>query len=63
MVFCRHVDESQTPLDTFDDRLAVHRRHSEGKEPTRCDGVCSFIVSTCFGHQYANISRGVVDAD
>jgi hypothetical protein len=28
--------------------------HSEGKEPTRCDKVCSFIASTCFGHQYAH---------
>jgi hypothetical protein len=25
----------------------------KGKEPTRCDKVCSFIASTCFGHQYA----------
>jgi hypothetical protein len=26
----------------------------KGKEPTRCDKVCSFIASTCFGHQYAH---------
>jgi hypothetical protein len=26
----------------------------KGKEPSRCDKVCSFIASTCFGHQYAH---------
>jgi hypothetical protein len=26
----------------------------KGKEPTRCDKACSFIASTCFGHQYAH---------
>jgi hypothetical protein len=26
----------------------------KGKEPTRCDRVCSVIASTCFGHQYAH---------
>jgi hypothetical protein len=38
----------------FDVHVTVHRRHSEGKEPTRCDRVCSFIASTCFGHQYSH---------
>jgi hypothetical protein len=38
----------------FDVHVPVHRRHSEGKEPTRCDKVSSFIASTCFGHQYAH---------
>jgi hypothetical protein len=38
----------------FDVRVTVHRRHSEGKEPTRCYKICSFIASTCFGHQYAH---------
>jgi hypothetical protein len=28
--------------------------HSEGKEPTTYDNVCSFIALTCFGHQYAH---------
>jgi hypothetical protein len=27
---------------------------SEGKDPTGCDKVCSFIASTCFEHQYAH---------
>jgi hypothetical protein len=36
----------------FDVRVTLHRRHSEGKEPTRCEKVCSFIASTCFGHLY-----------
>jgi hypothetical protein len=26
----------------------------KGKEPTRCNKVCSFIALTCFGHQYAH---------
>jgi hypothetical protein len=30
--------------------VTVHRSHSEGKEPTRCDKVCSLIASTRFGH-------------
>jgi hypothetical protein len=34
---------------TFDVPVTVHRRHSEGKEPTRCDK-----VAVCFGHQYAH---------
>jgi hypothetical protein len=26
----------------------------KGKEPTRCDKICSFIASTCFGQQHAH---------
>jgi hypothetical protein len=36
---------------TFGVHVTVHRRHKEGKEPTRCEKVCSFIASTCFGHK------------
>jgi hypothetical protein len=31
-----------------------HIQLVKGKEPTRCKNVCSFIASTCFGHQYAH---------
>jgi netrin-G3 ligand len=41
-------------LIVFYDHVTVHRRHSERKERTICDKVCSFIASTCFGHQYAH---------
>jgi hypothetical protein len=41
-------------ISLFDVYVTVHRRHSEGKEPSRCDKVCSFYASTCFGHQYAH---------
>jgi hypothetical protein len=47
-------EETQTCLHPFDVHVTVHRRHSESKEPTICDKVCSFIASTCFGHQYAH---------
>jgi hypothetical protein len=45
-------------LCVFDVCVTVHRRHSEGKD--RLDAtkyVCSFIVSTCFGHQYAHLQE------
>jgi hypothetical protein len=32
-----------------------HIQLVKSKEPTRCDKVCSFIASTCFGHQYAGV--------
>jgi hypothetical protein len=41
-------------LYIFNVHVTVHRRHSEGKEPTRYNQVCSFIASTGFGHQYAH---------
>jgi hypothetical protein len=34
--------------------VTMHRWHSEGKEPNTSNKVCSFIASTCFGHQYAH---------
>jgi hypothetical protein len=54
---CRSDFRQPTPgtlTEKFDVHVTVHSRHSEGKEPTRCDKVCSFIASTCFGHQYAH---------
>jgi hypothetical protein len=42
---CGHVVAFCYVLTTwtwFDVHVTVHRRHSEGKEPTRCDKVCSF---------------------
>jgi hypothetical protein len=49
----------------FDVHVTVHRRHSEGKEPTRCDKVCSFYCLNMFrapifpssGVQLVNIFR------
>jgi hypothetical protein len=32
----------------FDVHVTVHRRHSEGKEPNRCDKVCSFYCLNMF---------------
>jgi hypothetical protein len=29
----------------FDVHVTVHRRHSEVKEPTRCDKVCSWLFT------------------
>jgi hypothetical protein len=34
-------------LRKFDVHVSVHHRHSEGKEPTRCDKVCSFCSFYC----------------
>jgi hypothetical protein len=53
-VHCLYSVYCELMASTFDVDVTVHRRHSEGKEPTRCDKVCSFIASTCFGHQYAH---------
>jgi hypothetical protein len=49
----------------FDVLVTVHRRHSEGKEPTRCDKVCSFYCLHMFrapicpssGVQLVNVFR------
>jgi hypothetical protein len=46
--------KSRNLTNNSDIHVTVNRRHSEGKEPTRCDTVCSFIASTCFGHQYVH---------
>jgi hypothetical protein len=39
----------------------VNKNENEGKEPTRCNKLCSFIASTCFRHRYGH-HQGTVNA-
>jgi hypothetical protein len=42
------VMPEENSVYTFDVHMTVHRRHSEGKEPTRCDKACSFYCLNMF---------------
>jgi hypothetical protein len=48
MMYSWHQNSSCFTSPTFDVHVTVHRRHSEGKEPTRGNEVCSFYCRNMF---------------